>query len=122
LPISARDAILIKGGAAMLKRHQVLLTEWQTEYVKNVAERFDQSFSEALRIFLSGSCLWIIPLLHPEFTRAIKEKELVEMIHRSNNPKTPKETRNKYKSKLHYEARKAVEYRLAKVKTKKLRT
>jgi len=99
----------------MLKRCQVLLTDWQEEYLKNTAERYGQSFSEVIRIFLSEGFLYMIPLLHPEYKPAIGGKELVAMTRKAGNSSTSKEERHKLISKLFFEARKTVEYRLSKV-------
>ena len=98
----------------MLKRVQVLLDDWQEEYIKDAAERYDVSFSEAVRIFLSEGFLYIIPLLHPEYKSGITGKELALMTKKSGNPKTSEEERYNLVSKLYFEARKAVEYRLNK--------
>jgi hypothetical protein len=46
----------------MLKRCQILLTDWQQEYIRDTAQRYDLSFSEVTRIFLSEGFLYIIPL------------------------------------------------------------
>jgi len=99
----------------MLKRCQVLLTDWQVEYLKNTAERYDQSFSEVLRIFISHGFLYIIPLLHPEYKRGITGKQLAEMTRKAGDPDTSIEEQHKLVSKLYFEARKVVEYRLNKV-------
>jgi len=101
----------------MLKRCQVLLTDWQEEYLKNTAERYDQSFSEVLRIFLSEGFLYIIPLLHLEYKPGITGKHLAEMTRQAGNRNTSLEERHKLISKLYFQARKAVEYRLSKVQT-----
>ena len=103
----------------MLKRCQVLLTDWQEEYLKNVAGRYDQSFSEVIRIFLSEGFLYMIPLLHPEFKSGITPKQLADMTRKSGNPNTSLEERHKLVSKLYFEARKTVEYRLSKVERRK---
>jgi len=103
----------------MLKRCQVLLEEWQQDYIKNTAERYDQSFSEVLRIFLSQGFLYIIPLMHHEYKSTISGKELVRMTKKAANPNTSQEEEHKLISRLYFEARKAVEYRLSKVKKQK---
>jgi len=100
----------------MLKRCQVLLTDWQEEYIRNGAQRYDQSFSEVLRIFLSEGFLHLIPLLHPEYKPGIAGRQLAEMTRKAGNPNTSIEERHKLISKLYFEARKAVEYRMSKVK------
>ena len=103
----------------MLKRCQVLLESWQEEYLKNTAERYDQSFSEVLRIFLSQGFLFIIPRLHPEFKTAITGKEIKKMTIKVGSPSTSIEDRHRLISRLYFEARKAVEYRMEKVKKQK---
>jgi len=100
----------------MLKRCQVLLTDWQEEYIRKGSERYDQSFSEVLRIFLCEGFLHLIPLLHPEYKPGITGKELAAMTRKSGNPNTTIEQRHNLVSKLYFEARKAVEYRMGKVK------
>ena len=102
----------------MLKRVQVLLADWQDEYIRNTAERYDQSFSEVLRIFLSEGFLYIIPLVTPGYKAGISARELAEMTRKSGDPHTSLEERHRLVSKLYFEARKAVEYRLSKVKNK----
>jgi hypothetical protein len=103
----------------MLKRCQVLLTDWQVEYLKNTAERYDQSFSEVVRIFISHGFLYIIPLLHPEYKPKITGRQLAEMTRKAGNPDTSIEEQHQLVSKLYFEARKVVEYRLSKVAQEK---
>ena len=103
----------------MLKRCQVLLTDWQEEYLKNTAEIYDQSFSEVLRIVLSEGFLYIIPLLHCEYKPGITGKDLAEMTRKARNNDMKLEERHKLISKIYFEARKAVEYRLNKVVKRK---
>jgi hypothetical protein len=103
----------------MLKRCQVLLTEWQEEYIRVVAERYDQSFSEVLRIILSEGFLYIIPLIHTEFKAGITGKELAEMTKKAGSPDISIEERHRYISKVYFEARKAVEHSTSKLKKKR---
>ena len=100
----------------MLKRCQVLLTDWQEEYIRNTSERYDLSFSEVLRIFLSEGFLYIIPLMHPKLKPGITGKQLAEMTRKAGDSKTPIDEQHKLISKVYFEARKVVEYRLSKVK------
>lgn len=105
----------------MLKRCQILLEDWQEEYLKDVADRYDQSFSEVTRIVLAEGFLYIISLLHPEYKSRITGKHLTEMTKKAGNTNIPEEERHKSISKLYFESRKAVEYRISKVKNKKKR-
>lgn len=102
----------------MLKRCQVLLEDWQLEYIKNAAERYDYSLSEVLRIFLSEGFLCVITALHPEYKPNITKKYFVEMARKAANHNTSLEEKHKSISKIYFEARKAAEYRLKKVSGK----
>lgn len=103
----------------MLKRYQVLLTEWQGEYLKDISERYDQSFSEIIRVLISQSFLHLIPLLEPGYKSPITEKELLRMTKKVADPNTSDAEKHSLVSKLYFEARKAVEYRQMKIKALK---
>lgn len=97
----------------MLKRYQVLLASWQGDYMKRMAEKYDVSFSEAIRGALCLAILCAVPKVYPEYKpgklgskpaevskKAIKKGERAEI--------------HKLLSNLYYEARKAAEFSLAK--------
>jgi hypothetical protein len=105
----------------MLKRCQILLADWQEEYIKNTAERHDISYSEVVRIFLSEGFLYIIPLVHPEYKSGITGRQLADMTRKSADPDIPIEEQHRLIGKLYFEARKAVEYRMNKVRNHKKR-
>jgi hypothetical protein len=100
----------------MLKRCQILLEDWQEEYLKDIADRYDQSFSEITRVMLSESFLHVISLLQPEYKAGISDQEFKQMIKKSVDPRTALGEQHRLLSRLYFEARKAVEYRLGKVK------
>ena len=93
----------------MLKRHQVLLTDWQTEHLKLVAKENDLSFSELIRVVLSEGFIHTSMALYPECkTKEIKEK--VEKISAEcYNPKVSPERKHQLISELYFQARKATE-------------
>ncbi|MBN2120975.1 MAG: hypothetical protein JW734_07990 [Candidatus Omnitrophica bacterium] len=103
----------------MYKRCQVLLTDWQEEYIRDVAQRYDISSSEVVRLLVSGGALYLISLLHPEYKSSISGKDIANMLRKAANPDTRTEEKHKIIAKSYFEARKAVEYRLAKVKKAK---
>jgi len=103
----------------MFKRCQVLLSDWQLEYIRNVAKRYNQSYSEVIRIFLCEGFLHIIPLLHPEYKPGITGKELARMTRKAASPKTTAAEKDSLVAKLYFEARKAVEHSLKAVKKPK---
>jgi len=103
----------------MLKRYQVLLENWQADYISGVANRNDLSFSEAVRIFLCEGMVCIISNLHPEYKPNINKKKLGSMAGRATDSTTSQVEKHDFTSKLYFEARKAVEYRSSKIEKKK---
>jgi replication fork clamp-binding protein CrfC len=63
----------------MLKRHQVLLTDWQTEYLKDVAKKNDISFSEAIRQHINGGIRARLASLSSESSRSKADFEARKM-------------------------------------------
>ncbi len=102
----------------MLKRCQILLEDWQEEYLKNVSERYDLSFSEVIRIGLSEALLYIISLLQPEHKSKLTEKQFRDMIIKLGKNDIPAYERHKIIGTIYFEARKATEYRQSKIKKK----
>ena len=103
----------------MLKRYQVLLPDWLEDYHKFLVDRYDLSFSEVLRIALCIEVLTMVPLLCSEYKPGITAEEISKLIERKLNKKMNQDELNRFMSKIYFEARKAVEYRLAKEKKQK---
>ena len=103
----------------MLKRHQVLLEDWQVEYIQVLSAAYDVSLSEALRVVFSIGTLFIVDILNPEYKSGLSKKEIGKKIKKGGQPATSNEEKHKYISQLYFEARKATEYRLAKLKKKR---
>jgi len=106
-------------GNETLKRFQVLLIDWQEEYIRYISKKHNYSFSETLRIILSEGMLYIIPLLSPEYRSVITKKDLSKLIKKVAKTNSTEAERHKFISTVYFEARKAVEYRLGKAKKKK---
>ena len=101
--------------AKTLKRQQILLEDWQVTYAKVIAEKYDISYSEAIRIMLCIAFIQIAKELYPGYKPAVSVKEVVDNI-----LKAPTATRRDkvygLLSKVYFEARKAVEHRTAQLK------
>ena len=64
----------------MLKRHQVLLDDWATKHLRNIAEEMDISFSEAIRLAI---CLYAGELaraLHPEYKFPFQASAIAKIL------------------------------------------
>ena len=103
----------------MFKRHQVLLTDWLTDYAKYIAKEYDVSFSEVIRLSM---CLYfgeMVSQIHPEYKFPLTKEKVAEIIEKISAKKLPEEEIHKLISQAYFEARKAIEYRQSKVKEKK---
>jgi len=101
----------------MLKRYQVLLTDWQEEYVKFIAERYDLSFSEVIRIVIVLEAIMMTSLLYPEYKTSLPIKEVMAKLKKMANPDRNEAELHKLISAGYFEARKAIEYRMSKEKS-----
>ena len=103
----------------MLKRFQILLEDWQEEYLRFVSETYDVSFSESTRILLCVGMIETVRQLYPGDKPALPVKKTVDEISKMKKGKERQETFHKLLSKMYFEARKAAEVRLAQEKKKK---
>lgn len=97
------------------KRFQVLLADWQEEYLRYICKKRNYSFSELVRFFLSVGFLNHISLLSSKYKPGVTKKQLAGMTKRISKLMCKEEERYKIMSVLHFEARKAVENRLHEV-------
>ncbi len=93
----------------MLKRHQVLLEDWVADHLKAVSEKYDISFSEAIRLMLCLQIPKLVKVAYPKFKIKTPDKELVKIIKAVNADKMEIECLHKVTSKIYFEARKAME-------------
>ena len=98
----------------MLKRTQILLENWQVEYIKRSAKKLDFSFSETTRILLSEAILSILYSLEPKKKIGVTPGELIKMKKNVADPKSSAEEKHRVVSKLYFEARKASEHKIGK--------
>jgi hypothetical protein len=103
----------------MLKRYQVLLPDWMEDYIKFLVGRYDLSFSEIIRGELCFSFLNTIINLCPEYKPGITSKNIIEAARLDIRDELKQEDLHKLLSKLYFETRKAVEYRMDKEKEQK---
>jgi hypothetical protein len=103
----------------MLKRYQVLLPDWLEDYIKLLVDKYELSFSEVIRTML---CTWIlatVPSLHPELKLGLNPKDIHEMAKAEAQENMNREDVHRMLSKIYFESRKAVEYRLTQEKKNK---
>lgn len=100
----------------MLKRYQVLLPDWLEENIKLFADKYDLSFSEIIRAEICIAILATVPRQYPEYKPGITHDEIVKKLRENSEGKMEREEIHRMLSKIYFEARKAVEYRLEKEK------
>lgn len=103
----------------MLKRYQVLLPDWLEDYHKFLVNKYDLSFSEVLRIALCIEVITMVPLLHSGCKPEIDAEKISKLIKEKLDKKMDPDELHRYMSKIYFEARKTVEYRLNKEKKQK---
>ena len=99
----------------MQKRYQVLLPDWLEDYIKIGVETYGFSFSEIIRLLLCFSILAQIPVLHPEYKPNVTINEILEAIKSASTELVDKKSFNRIASQIHFEARKAIEFRKKKM-------
>ena len=103
----------------MLKRYQVLINDWMEDYIKLIAEKYDISTSAVLRVHLGFAILHIIKTLYPGYKSNLSDKELRELAKKAAKGELENPEGSQMMSKILFEARKAVEFRLSKAKYQK---
>ena len=95
----------------MLKRNQVLLNVWLVKIIKKMAEKYDLSFSEVIRIFLCIQLGRMISLVYPDHSHNLVSTESEKIVQRKNNgkPLTMEELHTAI-SRLYFETRKGAEF------------
>ena len=103
----------------MLKRHQVLLTDWLADYIKFLAEMYDASFSEVIRLSLCMEYAHTISLRYPGYKTKLNHKKTIGELNELIRTERFSEQNHKIISQTYFEARKAIEFALEKAKGSK---
>lgn len=97
----------------MSKKFQVVLPDWMEEYLEAVADRYDLTISELLRLELSLAFICFVNHFFPEYEGpsfddlgipTAKDVPTLEQLDR--------EKMHKVLSRFYFEARKAIEYHM----------
>lgn len=100
----------------MLKRCQILLSDWQIEYAKFVSKMYDISFSEAIRLEVCLGILKATKEVHPKHKIKYSLKKSMKELEKASRSEERQEVLHRNVSELYFEARKAAEYRLSQQK------
>lgn len=103
----------------MLKRYQVLLPEWLGEWVEHLVDTYDLSFSEIIRAEICYSILAGTANLYPDHKLGLTVQELSKQAKNNAEEEMNRDEMLRTISKMYFETRKAVEFRLGEEKKKK---
>jgi len=94
----------------MLKRYQVLLNGWLADHLKEVAEKYDLSFSEIIRVSLCMIAGENISQKYPQHKFPdLRAKMKTFIKQRDKKGTVDPEEFHRFLSKLYFETRKAIE-------------
>ncbi len=101
------------------KKYQVILSNWMEDYIKFICERYDLNFSSAIRVYMCLGILFALSHTQPDFKIDLPTDELLKLSKKDSKDELQEEEIHQILSKIVFETRKAVEYRLSKEKSKK---
>ncbi len=95
----------------MLKRCQVLLSEWLADHIKTTSEKYDMSFSEIIRLALCLQIVGSVSKAYPQCRRKLHlaSDVFVDIISNKFEGKINQEKLHKLISQIYFEGRKATE-------------
>ena len=96
----------------MLKRNQVLLFDWQDEYIRFLTKRHDLSFSEVIRLEISLATIATVSKLYPNFKANLTISEIGNAFKGATKKHVEEMEVRNLVSKIYFEARKAAEFRM----------
>ena len=103
----------------MLKRYQVLLPAWLMDYIKHNVDKYDLSLSETIRAEICCSILAAAPSLYPEYEPGLVCEDIFKLVKKNTHNNMGRDEKHRMLSKIYFEARKAIEYRLNKERKQK---
>jgi len=103
----------------VLKRYQVLLPDWLEEYIKHLADKYDLSFSEVIRVEICIAIINTISKLYPDYKLGFTPKDILDWIKKDVQVDMERDEEHRMLSKIYFETRKAIEYRFNQEKKQK---
>jgi len=103
----------------MLKRTQILLTDWLVEYVKYFCGRYDLSFSEIVRLIMCMEIGSWICTKYPKYRFGVTNQDIAKALLKAEKNKELVEKDHQLMSKIYFETRKAIEYFMKQEKKRK---
>jgi hypothetical protein len=108
-----------KRGDKMSKKFQVVLPDWLAEYIEKTAEIYEINLSAVIRMQICIEIITAVSKYYPGYKPGIDLHALYKDGIKHSPDNSEREQMFKNFSKIYFEARKAVEYRMKKEKEKK---
>ena len=99
------------------KKYQVLISKWMEDYLKFICERYDLNFSSAIRVHMCLGFIYSLSSIEPNYKIDLPKDQLLKLSKKASKDELSEEEIHQFLSKIVFEARKAVEYRLSKEKS-----
>ncbi|MBN3037961.1 MAG: hypothetical protein JW869_00925 [Candidatus Omnitrophica bacterium] len=94
----------------MYKRYQVLLNDWLADMIKTIANKYDISFSEVIRVSLCIIYGESLKLAFPKCKYGITQKDKLEVVKKNRKELgVASEELHNFFSKVYFETRKTIE-------------
>ena len=94
----------------MPKKYQVIVPDWMEEYINFCMEKYELTVSDVFRLQVSFAAIYFVVSHYPEFETDISIKEVCDQV--LAHTKSNRDELMRIISKINFEARKAVEYRM----------
>jgi hypothetical protein len=94
----------------MLKRYQILLTDWLADHLRTISEKYDISISEGVRLMLCLQIPKMVSFAYPKYKIETADRKLVTTIKKAGDNEISREDLYKLMSEIYFEARKALEF------------
>jgi hypothetical protein len=90
-----------------------MLSDWMADYVKYVADRYDLTGSEVIRVHMCYGFLCAISMIYPEYKDKLENNGFLELAKKIGEGSLNEGEIHQMMSKALFETRKAVEFRLS---------
>ncbi|MCA9400752.1 MAG: hypothetical protein KC713_03935 [Candidatus Omnitrophica bacterium] len=100
----------------MLRRKQVMVSDWLDDFIIEISQHYNLSYSEAVRIMLSFGFAQVVTKISPDYSFSIDAQDIADASKERNNGKINPEIKRKLTADIYFEARNILENYLKKAK------
>jgi len=101
----------------MLRRKQVLVSDWLDDFVNYVSKRYDISYSEVIRVSVAYMLTGILAGADSKYEMTVTWEDLAQVLQKSWENEGDLENTRKVISDVYWDAKKILSDRMAKIKS-----